>query len=136
MTRSGNKADAGKGERVRRYRKGWASELVAAAYLLAKGYRIIEWRARGPSGEVDLIARRGRRLAFVEVKYRQTIAAAQAAISPRQQRRLIRAAQHWVSWRPQFQSNEIGMDAIFVCPWHWPRHEINVFYELTGADRC
>jgi Holliday junction resolvase-like predicted endonuclease len=48
-------------DRVRRYRRGRFSELVAAAALLAKGYRILARRCRTPYGEIDLIAVRGRR---------------------------------------------------------------------------
>ena len=57
-------------ERIGRYRRGRLSEWLAAAALLAKGYRILGRRVRTPYGEIDLIALRGRRLAFVEVKRR------------------------------------------------------------------
>ena len=123
MNRSASKA-----ERAARYRKGRGSELIAALLLVAKGYRIVAWRARTHAGEIDLIARRRRRLAFVEVKYRRNLAAAQAAISLRQQQRLIRAAEVWVSKRPNYHDYEHGMDAIFICPWSWPRHAMNAFY--------
>ena len=59
-------------DRIARYRRGRLSEWVAAAALLAKGYRILGRRVRTPYGEIDLIAVRGRRLAFVEVKRRAT----------------------------------------------------------------
>ena len=111
-----------------RYHKGRWGEWFAALFLVAKGYRILHWRTRTPAGEIDLIARRGRRLAFVEVKVRKTLEEAQAAIPPHSQRRLIRAAESWVGKRPQFQDFEYGMDVIFICPWSWPRHEQNVFY--------
>ena len=59
-------------DRIARYRRGRLSEWLAAAALLAKGYRILGRRVRTPYGEIDLIAVRGRRLAFVEVKRRAT----------------------------------------------------------------
>src|SRR5262245_23358717 len=55
-------------ERIARYRRGRLSEWLAAAVLLGKGYRLLGRRIRTPFGEIDLIALRGRRLAFVEVK--------------------------------------------------------------------
>ena len=109
-------------ERVRRYRRGRAGELGAAVMLMAKGYRILAWRTRTPLGEIDLIACRGRRIAFVEVKRRETREAAEASISPRQRDRLVRAAEHWLAARPFYQQHEIGLDAIFVLPWRWPIH--------------
>ena len=128
MSGSQARHTASSSKRRWRHHKGRAGELLAALLLIAKGYRILHWRARTVAGEIDLIARRGRRLAFVEVKVRKTLEEAQAAIPPHSQRRLIRAAESWVGKRPQFQDFEYGMDAIFICPWSWPRHEQNVFY--------
>ena len=115
-------------ERITRYRKGRGGEIVAAALLIAKGYRILQWRARNRAGEIDLIGLRGRRLAFVEVKYRRNLVLARSAISRAQQQRLIRVAQNWVAQNSRYRNHELGMDAIFICPWSWPRHEKNVFY--------
>ena len=68
-------------ERIGRYRRGRLSEWLAAAALLARGYRILGRRVRTPYGEIDLIAVRGRRLAFVEVKRRATRGEAEAAVT-------------------------------------------------------
>ena len=75
-------------ERIGRYRRGRMSEWLAAGVLLAKGYRILGRRVRTPYGEIDLIAARGSRLAFVEVKRRATRLEAEAAITPRQAGRI------------------------------------------------
>ena len=112
-------------ERLGRYYKGWAAEYLAAGVLIAKGYRIIARRARTPAGEIDTIALRGSRLAFVEVKYRQTMEAAAAAISPYQRRRVTKAAQAFVARHRRYRDHDIGMDAMLVCPWRRPRHEQN-----------
>ena len=120
--RAGKPSDAGKAERRERYRRGRLSELVAAAVLLAKGYRILERRCRTPYGELDLIAVRGRRLAFVEVKRRATRAEAEAALTPHQARRIVRAAAHWVSRHPRYRDHDRGLDAILVLPGRWPVH--------------
>ncbi|HWB45313.1 MAG TPA: YraN family protein [Hyphomicrobiaceae bacterium] len=108
--------------RVERYRRGRIAEIVAAAFLLAKGYRILARRWRSPYGEIDLIARRGRRLAFVEVKRRPTQADAQAAITPRQSRRYARAAEFWISRHPAFAEHERALDIILVSPLRVPLH--------------
>jgi hypothetical protein len=64
-----------------RHLRGALAELAAAALLMLKGYRIIERRHRSRSGEIDLIATRGRRIAFVEVKLRASVDAAAASIT-------------------------------------------------------
>lgn len=114
-------------DRVARYRRGqWAERLVTAVLML-KGYRILARRLRTPFGEIDIIARRGKRLAFVEVKQRATREAVEASITPRQQERIARAAAYWVSKRPLYQEHEQGLDLVFVTPWTWPQHIQNAF---------
>jgi putative endonuclease len=109
-------------ERIGRYRRGRVSEWVAAAVLLAKGYRILGRRVRTPYGEIDLIAVRGRRLAFVEVKRRVTRLEGQSAITPRQAGRIARAAEFWVSRNRRFAEHEQGLDVVLVAPGHLPAH--------------
>lgn len=121
-TKPGKAADAGRAERLERYRRGRFSELVAAALLLAKGYRILDRRCRTPYGELDLIAVRGRRLAFVEVKRRATRLDAEAALTPYQARRIVRAAAYWVSRHPRYRDHDRGLDAILVVPGRLPSH--------------
>ena len=53
-------------------KRGRGAETIAAMYLRMHGWRILARRARVPGGEVDIVARRGRTLAFVEVKARGT----------------------------------------------------------------
>ena len=118
---------ARKARRQRAYRKGRWAERIAAAFLMAKGYRILNRRFRCPVGEVDLIAARGRRLAFVEVKVRPTLDAALWAVTPRQQDRISRAAAYWLQSRPLEGDQDIGLDVIALAPWRWPRHVTNAF---------
>jgi putative endonuclease len=108
-----------------RHIRGALSELAAAALLLLKGYRIVERRHRSRAGEIDLIAVRGRRLAFVEVKFRRTIRQATDAITGIQERRIGNAAEQWVWQHPRYHGHEIGLDAILVAPGRLPRHVIN-----------
>ena len=112
-------------ERRRRNRSGAWGEILAAAFLMAKGYRILERRFSCPAGEIDLIARRGKRIAFIEVKKRASLAAAHASIGAAQANRIANAADTWLSRHPQHQASDIGFDIIFVVPGRVPQHLIN-----------
>jgi putative endonuclease len=107
-------------ERLERYRRGRVSELIAAAALMARGYRILGRRVRTPYGEIDLIVVRGRRLAFVEVKRRATRLACEAALTPRQAGRIGRAAEFWISRHGRYSDHTLGLDAMLVLPRRWP----------------
>lgn len=72
-------------ERVAAFRTGISAESRAAAYLMAKGYRILAKRYRTPYGEIDIVARRRNLIAFVEVKARASLDDAAFAVTPRQQ---------------------------------------------------
>ena len=122
-------------ERIERYRRGRLSEWVAAAALMAKGYRILARRWRTPHGEIDLIAVRGQRLAFVEVKRRATRLEAEAAITPRQAARIARAAEFWVSRNPRYRDHEQGLDVVFVTPARLPVHVPNALHLMSAAPR-
>jgi putative endonuclease len=109
-------------ERRRRYWRGHLAEWVAAAVLIAKGHRILARRQKTPAGEIDLIAVRGNRIAFVEVKRRLTLEDAQASITELQRQRIRRAADLWLARHPGYQAHEIGFDLVFLVPRRWPSH--------------
>lgn len=96
--------------------------MAAAALLIAKGYRILARRLRTPLGEIDIVAVRGRRIAFVEVKARRTLADCEAAIAPSLGPRIRRAAALWLARNARYQNCEQGYDVVFVVPWRLPRH--------------
>lgn len=81
-----------------RQRAGAAAEQSAADMLLQSGCRVLARNARYPEGELDLIVRDGDIVAFVEVRLRTSLAfgGAGASVDARKQRRLARAAQHWL----------------------------------------
>lgn len=119
---------AGAGEREQRQKReraGRIAEHVAAALLMLKGYRILERRVKSRLGELDLVAVRGRRLAFVEVKARATLADAQAAIAPWQAQRMATAAERWVARHPAYREHEIGLDAVLIVRGKLPRHVVD-----------
>src|SRR5260370_31315990 len=83
------------------FRRGHAAELLCLWHLRLRGYRILARRFRVPSGEIDLIARRGRVLAAIEVKARASLATASESVSARQRRRGAPALQHFLAPRPE-----------------------------------
>ena len=111
--------------RRRAERGGRRAERLAAWWLRLKGWRILAIRARTPVGEVDLIARRGRTLAFIEVKARATEAQAALALDEWRLRRVARAAEALLP-RYMLEGDTIRIDAVFVTPWRLPRHMTNV----------
>ena len=123
-------------ERIGRYRRGRLSEWLAAAALLAKGYRILGRRVRTPYGEIDLIAVRGRRLAFVEVKRRATRGEAEAAVTPRQAGRIARAAEFWVEPPPCLSRPRAGpRRASWSCRGRLPVHVPNALQAMPARQR-
>jgi putative endonuclease len=114
-------------ERVAAFRTGLSAESRAAAWLIAKGYRILARRFRTPYGEIDLVARRRNLVAFVEVKARASLDEAAYAVTPRQQQRIIAAAQAWLMAHPEHAEFELRFDAILIAPRHLPRHLLAAF---------
>jgi putative endonuclease len=113
--------------RRRAYRKGLHAEFAAAVLLKLKGYRILARRYRSPVGEIDLVAQRGRRYAFVEIKMRPSQAESAFAVSTQQQHRIARAAEHWLSRNQPDGDFDAGFDVILLSPWSWPRHLADAF---------
>jgi putative endonuclease len=123
----GQAVKAASPKRVAAFRAGLSAEGRAAAYLMAKGYRILAKRFRTPHGEIDIVARRRNLLAFVEVKARASLDEAAFAVTPRQQARIIDAAQAWLIAHPEHAEFELRFDAILIAPWHLPRHVLAAF---------
>lgn len=108
--------------RLRAYRRGARAERFAALLLQLKGYRILARRFATPVGEIDLIAVRGRRVAFVEVKQRPTVAECEAAITAKGRARVRRAAECWRASQARYQTYDVAFDLVFIVPWALPLH--------------
>ena len=108
-------------------RGGRRAEALAALWLQLKGWRILARRARTPVGEVDLVAKRGRMVAFVEVKARSTHAEAEHALDDYRLRRVAAAAE---ALAPRFvrTGDDLRIDAVFIVPGRLPRHMPNVWH--------
>lgn len=103
-------------------KRGRRSEWLAALALQLKGYRILGRRIRTPGGEIDLVAKRGRLVAFVEVKARASRTLALESVHPRAQARISRAATLWMARQRELVECDQRFDIIAVCPGRWPFH--------------
>lgn len=108
--------------RIAAFRTGLSAEASAAEYLERLGYRILARRFKARCGEIDLIAQCGSLVAFVEVKARGNIDDAAYAVTPRQQSRIVAAAEAWLSRHPEHAMSELRFDAILIAPKTAPRH--------------
>jgi len=113
--------------RRRAEQQGRTGERIAAWWLRLNGWSILGERVKTKVGEVDLIARRGRALAFVEVKTRATAADLALAIDERRLQR-VAAAAHSLIARYGRDADEISIDVILIRPWALPVHMRNVWH--------
>jgi len=109
------------------FRRGRRGERAALWWLRLKGYRILAQDYRSPAGEIDVVARRGGTLAIIEVKSRDSVAAAAEAITPRQRRRIFGAARLFVAHHPRHGDCTIRFDIMLVTPGRWPRHIVDAW---------
>lgn len=106
---------------------GRRGESIAAWFLRLKGWRVVAMRVKTPRGEVDLIARRGKTIAFVEVKARANVRDLATAIDAYRLRRVAAAAEILL---PKYgkECENMQIDVIMVAPWRWPNHLPNVWH--------
>jgi putative endonuclease len=109
------------------YSKGKEGERLAAMWLRLKGYRIIAERYKTPYGEIDLVAKRGSLIAFIEVKATKTVNDGLYAITPRQQQRIANAAQIWIQENAANDKLDYRFDALIVAKGKAPQHITNAW---------
>jgi putative endonuclease len=114
-------------QRVEAFQRGLSAESRAALLLIAKAYRILARRWKTPFGEIDIVARRGSVVVFVEVKARGSLDEAVEAVTERTKRRVMAAAELWLARHPQHANGGIRFDVIVVTPCKLPRHIVNAF---------
>lgn len=101
---------------------GRRAEVWAAAWLMAKGYRILGFRLKTPQAEIDLLAKRGAVLAVVEVKSRTSLEAALETVTFDQRDRLRRAGAQLAANRPGLSACAVRLDLMALAPGRLPRH--------------
>lgn len=115
------------------YRLGHYAEYMAIILLFIKGYTIKERRYRSPLGEIDIIAKKGKTTIFCEVKARKDYVTAAESLTEKQQARISRSAEYYMSHLKlnisnKKQENEIyRCDMIMIMPWQWPVHIKNAW---------
>lgn len=106
--------------------RGRTAERRAAWWLRLHGWRIVGERLRVPAGEVDLVARRGKTIAFVEVKWRDRAEDLDFAIDEYRLRRVAAAAE-MLRHRFARPTDEIRIDVMLLAPKRLPRHLVHVW---------
>lgn len=112
--------------RRRAWEKGLFAEALAGLFLRIKGYRILAKRYKSSLGEIDLIIQKSSVIAFVEVKYRRSWDAALEAVQSKQQARIKRSAQIFLSKKPE-KNYQARFDVFLVKPFAFPVHMKNAF---------
>ncbi|ANU08003.1 YraN family protein [Paraurantiacibacter namhicola] len=113
-------------KRQRAESAGRAGETRAALWLQAKGWRILDRRRKTPAGEIDLVAKRGKLVAFIEVKWRAKAAALDTAIDEYRLSR-VAAAVECVAHEYATEGEDIRLDVILLAPRSMPRHIENAW---------
>lgn len=110
--------------RAAREAQGRRGEVLAGWFLRIKGWRILGRRVRTPRGEIDLVVRRGRVLAFVEVKWRERAEDLDLAVDAYRLRRVVAAAEA-VAARYARPGDVQRFDVLLLAPGRFPRHMAN-----------
>jgi len=108
--------------RRRAERRGRFAEWLCLWHLRLHGWRIVARGWRCPAGEIDIVARRRKVLAIIEVKSREHVGEAAEALSPRQRRRIARAAEALLLSRPDLAGLDVRFDVMLMIPGRLPRH--------------
>ena len=108
--------------RQRAQRRGRLAEWLCLWHLRLRGWQILARGWRCPAGEIDILARRGRVLAVIEVKSRGEFATAASALAPRQRRRITRAAEAFLRQHSELARLDLRFDLMLVAPLRLPRH--------------
>ncbi len=105
------------------------AENVAALFLRAKGYEILKQRYKTTVGEIDMIARDGDYLVFIEVKGRASVDEGLFAVTPKMRGRIMQAAEHFLSSFPEHNGKPVRFDVMAVALPFKINHMENAFME-------
>lgn len=95
---------------------GRLGEKLAREHLRKKRYNIVDHNFRCPQGEIDLVVRKDKAYRFIEVKFRRTMdyGLPEESVVRRQQRRIRKAAQVWLSRRHLPMNSEMHFDVLAI----------------------
>ncbi len=113
-----------KNHKIKADRFGLIAEVFARLYLRIKFYNILAKRYRSPFGEIDIVARKNNQIIFIEVKARENIDLMDF-ISARQQSRINKSAEYFLSSKAKYQGYNIRFDVIIMNKYFWPKHFIS-----------
>lgn len=122
-----NADQQGKARRLKALRRGHVSEYLAALSLMLRGHRILAMRYKVKAGEIDIIARKGDLVSFIEVKARATAQDSIFAVNSLTQQRIRNASLHWLQGQKDAGALSYSYDIIAVRPWRWPQHFRDAF---------
>ena len=111
-----------KNKKQKAYQLGKWAVYIAAAMLIFKGYRILTLRYKATHGEIDVIARRGRTIAFIEVKARKSLTAGKESVTAKQRERISNAATQFMKQRPRLSNLTSRYDIVVITPKSFPKH--------------
>ncbi len=106
---------------------GRLGEEIAALFLRLKFYSIIAKRVKTPLGELDIVAKKGKYLIFVEVKTRKKQENLGEALEAVNKRRISRASALFLSQNKKYYDYNLRFDVIFLTPYRLPRHFVGAF---------
>lgn len=104
-------------KRLRAERRGRVAETLAGLVYRLRGFEILDRRFRAAGGEIDLVARKGPLLVFVEVKRRAAIDAAIFAVTYKNRRRVESAVKSWLARHPRLAQADVRFDIAAVAGW-------------------
>ncbi len=116
-------------KREKAEQRGREGEAQAAMWLAAQGWRILAERVKTPRGEVDLIARKGAQVAFIEVKWRASATNLAFAIDEHRLRRVAAAAEA-IAHQFAAPTDDLRIDVILLAPGRKPHHIENAWMPM------
>ncbi len=115
-------------KRQQAQKRGHKAETAALWLLRLKGYRLLARRFKSYHGEIDLIMRRGKTTAFIEVKARKTHDEAIISVTTYQAKRISAAAGLWMAKDQVAAQSFCRFDIVAVNAYLWPKHIENAFF--------
>ncbi len=95
-------------------RRGKTGEDEAARYLERQGWRVLDRNWRGGAGEIDIVAREGDSIVFVEVKSHADKSWLEWSVGPDKRRRIVSASKRWLMAHPESDSSYVRYDVVLV----------------------